>query len=101
MAFLSARSIITKTTRPHLYYFQDPPTPPPPPSPGNIPLSTQKWKKERKKTKNYSTASYILLDSLKGSPGHNISTLLKKKRNPVCKSEYVQTLQLKQAFFAS
>lgn len=46
-------------------------------------------------------AEYILLDSLKGSPGDNISTLLKKKWNAVCKSEYVQTLQFKLALYAT
>ncbi len=43
----------------------------------------------------------FLLNSLKGSPVDNISTLLKKKWNPICKSEDVQTLQLKQTLYAS
>jgi hypothetical protein len=61
----------------------------------------KKKKKKKRKQRNYSAAEYILLDSLKGSPGDNISTLLKKKWNAVCKSEYVQTLQLKLALYAT
>lgn len=35
-----------------------------------------------------------LLDSLQSSPGNNISTLLKKKRNPISKPEYIQPLKV-------
>jgi hypothetical protein len=85
VTFLIARGIMTKTD-PHISF-----------------PATQQQQQQQKgsKQRNYSTAEYILLDSLKGSPGDNISTLLKKKWNAVCKSEYVQTLQLKPALDAS
>ena len=66
----------------------------PPPNKGGREREREREGNQR----NYSTAAYILLDSLKGSPGDNISTLLKKKWNPVCKSEDVQTLPIKTDF---
>lgn len=55
--------------------------------------------KKIKTTKYNEKFLYDSLDSLKSGPGDNISTLLEKKWNSVCKSENIQTLNYKPESF--